>query len=228
MADQPTTFTVQANKKETEKLRLLSLNGEKIWSFIPGQVAVLSKEGMGESYFAIASAPEDKGAMDFLVQEKDGLAKALCSAKKGDSVQAKGPVGKGFPIDKYKGRNLLLAAVGSAIAPMRGVLRSIIARRADFGKVTIIYGVKTPDEFAFTDEMADWKKANVEVIQVISRPEGTAWKGKTGHVQDYFKDNLKKLERPIAMTCGMKDMQQQSREVLSGLGVPAEEILTNF
>jgi NAD(P)H-flavin reductase len=228
MADQPTTFKVKENKKETEKLRLISLNGEKVWSFIPGQVAVLSMEGLGESYFAIASAPEDTGAMDFLVQEKEGLAKALCGTKKGDSVQAKGPVGKGFPIDNYLGRNLLLAAVGSAIAPMRGVLRSVIARRADYGKVTILYGVRKPEEFAFLDEIGDWQKANVEVVQVVSRPEGTQWKGKTGHVQDHFKEILAKLERPVAMTCGMKGMQEECREVLAGIGVASEEILTNF
>lgn len=46
-------------------MRLISLDGEKIWSFIPGQVAILGIEGVGESYFAIASAPEDRGVWSF-------------------------------------------------------------------------------------------------------------------------------------------------------------------
>jgi NAD(P)H-flavin reductase len=228
MGDQPTNFKVQGTRKETDKHCLISLGGENSWDFIPGQVAVLGIEGMGESYFAVASAPEDKGAMEFLVQAKEGVPQALCDAKQGDTVQAKGPMGKGFPIDNYKGRDLLLAAVGSAVAPLRGVLRSIMARRSDFGKIAIVYGVRQPSDFAFQSEVNDWQNTDINVVQVVSRPDGTDWSGKTGHVQDYFKDIMAGMSNPVALTCGMKEMQEQSREALTGLGISADDVLTNF
>ena len=228
MESPTTTFSVQWMREETAQMRLISLNSENVWSFIPGQVAILQIEGVGESYYAIASAPEDKGGMEFLIHEGAGVAKALFEIKKGALVQAKGPAGKGFPIDNYRGRDFVMAAVGSAISPLRGVLRSIQRRRSDFKKIALIYGVRHPDEFAFLNEVGDWRKSNVEVIQIVSRPEETTWIGKTGHVQSCFNEAIKGLTKPIAMICGMKPMLEQSRQELIRLGLAETEILTNF
>ena len=228
MEDQPTILTVREVRDETAQTRLISLGGGKAWSFIPGQVAVLGLEGVGESYFAIASAPEDKGDMQFLVKKGGGISEALFGVKKGDKVQAKGPLGKGYPIDQYRGRDFLLACVGSAIAPMRSVIRSVCSRRADFGKVVLLYGVRYPRDFSFTKEMGDWQKSGIQVVLTVSRPEGEEWQGKTGYVALHFKEAMQGLSKPVALICGMKAMMEQSREELLGLGVEATEILSNY
>ena len=228
MADQPVTLTVQSVRDETAQARLITLNGGKVWSFMPGQVAVLGIAGVGESYFAVASAPEDKGGMEFLVKKGGGAAGALFEVKKGSQVQAKGPVGKGFPIDQYKGRDLLIACVGSAIAPMRSVLRSIGYRRKDFGKIVMVYGARYPEDFYFAREVKDWQKSKIDVIMTVSRPESKEWKGKTGHVQAHFAAALKGLSKPVAPICGMKAMMEESKAELARLGIPANEILTNY
>jgi len=228
MENQPTIFTVQGVREETAQMRLISLNGERVWSFIPGQVAILGIEGTGESYFAIASAPEDKGSMDFLIRKGEGVSEVLFEVRKGAAVQGKGPLGKGFPIDQYLGRDFILACVGSAIAPLRGVLRSICHRRADFGKIVLVYGARYPDDFAFLHEVEDWQQSDIEVVLTCSRPEGLDWKGKIGHVQSHLSEALKGLHQPVAMICGMKAMMEQSRDELIRLSVASTEILTNY
>jgi NAD(P)H-flavin reductase len=227
MAEQTTIFTVIKIKPETEQMRLLSLHSATKWSFIPGQVAVLSVEGAGESYFAIASSPDDND-IDFLVKDGKGVAAALFRANKGDIIKGKGPTGKGFPVDKYAGRDFVIAAVGSAISPMRSVIRYICERRSKFGKVILVYGVRFSNEFPFLDEMRNWEKAGINVTLTVSRPEGTNWKGKVGHVYLHFAEVLKQLNKPIALICGMRAMQDQSRAELVKLGVVPEEILTNY
>ncbi|OGO23953.1 MAG: hypothetical protein A2144_05630 [Chloroflexi bacterium RBG_16_50_9] len=227
MVDQPSTLTVNEVREESAQTRLITLNGGKVWAFIPGQIAVLGLEGKGESYFAIASAPDDKKGMEFLVKKGGGVSEALFGLKKGESVQAKGPVGKGYPIDQYRGRDLILACVGSAIAPMRSVLRSVGNRRADFGKIVLVYGVRYPQDFSFLKETQDWEKLNINVILTVSRPD-SGWKGKTGYVESHFKEALKGLSRPVALICGMKAMMEQSRAELTDLGVNAAEILSNY
>jgi NAD(P)H-flavin reductase len=227
MGDQPITLTVQEIREESAQTRLISLNSGHVWSFIPGQIAVLGIEGVGESYFAIASAPEDKQSMEFLVKKGGGVSEALFGVKKGDRVQAKGPVGKGYPIDQYQGRDFILACVGSAMAPMRSVLRSVCRRRADFGKIVLLYGVRYPRDFSFLKETGDWQKAKIEVMLTVSRPEGE-WQGKTGYVESHFREALEGLSQPVALICGMKAMMEQSREELSRLGLSANEILSNY
>jgi sulfhydrogenase subunit gamma (sulfur reductase) len=228
MDNQSDSFIVLSITEETADMRLISLNGEHLWRFIPGQVAILGKEGVGESYFAIASAPEDREGMDFLVRNGEGVSAFLFSAKVGDTVSGKGPLGKGFPIDNYLGRDLFLSAVGSAIAPLRSVLRSVCHRRADFGKIVLVYGVRHPADFPLLDEMKEWQTRGIDVILTVSRPEAGTWTGKTGHVQSHFGEALGRLRQPVAMICGMEAMIRQSRDELVRLGIPLSEILTNF
>ena len=228
MDNNPISLSVQWARKETAAMSLISLNTEHIWQFIPGQVAILSKEGVGESYFAIASAPEDRKGLEFLVRNGEGVSAFLFTAKVGDSVSGKGPLGKGFPVDNHVGRDLFLSAVGSAIAPLRSVLRSICHRRMEFGKVVLVYGVRQAEEFPLLDEMKEWRTNGIEVILTVSLPEAGTWTGKIGHVQSHFREALGGLRQPVAMICGMEAMIQQSRDELARLGIPPDEILTNF
>jgi NAD(P)H-flavin reductase len=228
MDNRSVSLTVQWVREETAEMRLISLNGEHLWQFIPGQVVILSKEGIGEGYFAIASAPEDREGIEFLIRNGKGVSAFLFAAKAGNMVNGKGPLGRGFPIDNYLGRDLFLSAVGSAIAPLRSVLRSVCHRRTDFGKVVLVYGVRHAEDFPLLDEMKEWRTNGIDVILTVSRPEAGTWTGKTGHVQSHFAEALRELRKPVTMICGMEAMIQQSRDELAGLGIPPAEILTNF
>ncbi len=177
-----TVMTIERVAEETEHLRLLTLLTPEEWDFVPGQVAVVGMSDVGEAYFAIASAPQDKGILEFLVKDGQGVAGRIYRLKKGDTVSVKGPLGKGFPIDSYTGRDLLIEAVGSAIAPMRSVIRSIVHRRSDFGRVRAIFGARLPSDFPFSHEFEAWREANVEIELTLSRPEGTSWAGRSGYV----------------------------------------------
>jgi anaerobic sulfite reductase subunit B len=227
MAEQPTIFTVVKIIPETEQMRLLSLHTLTKWSFIPGQVAILMIDEVGESYYAIASSPDDAD-IDVLVKDGKGVSAALFRMNQGDKIKGKGPTGKGFPAINYIGRDFIIAAVGSAISPMRGVIRYICTRRNQFGKISLIYGVRLPSDLPFRDEIKDWEKSGINVTLTISRPEGMNWRGKVGYVHLHFGEIVKQLNKPVALICGMRAMQDQSRNELIELGVVPGEILTNY
>jgi sulfhydrogenase subunit gamma (sulfur reductase) len=220
-------MSVESTRDETEQTRLLTLKREADWVFTPGQVALLGVEGVGEATFAIASAPEDIGILDFLVKDAPGVAASIYGLEEGDTLQVTGPLGTGFPIDQYEGRDLLIEAVGSAIAPMRGVIRSVIYRRSNFGKVKAVFGARYPADFPFSDEMDGWREAGIDVILTVSRPEGTDWSGRSGYVTAHCQEVIEELDRPVALVCGMEDMMQDSREELGRLGIDEGEVLTN-
>ena len=191
-------------------------------------MAILGVEGVGESYFAIASAPEDKGSLQFLVKDGKGAAGALFQMKEGETVQAQGPGGQGVPHRRIQGTGRDHPSGGHGDRAHAGVIRSILARRSDFGKVSAVFGVRVPQDFPFKNEIKDWEKARIEANLTISRSEGVEWSGDTGYVQTFCEEVIGDLDKPVALVCGMKDMMTQSRDELCRLGVDECDVLSNY
>ena len=196
-------------------------------AFIPGQVGVLRAGQEDPAYFAFAGAPEDR-ALEILVKRKVGASVALFDMKEGDQIELLDVVGHGFDLKSLHGRDLVLVAMGTGVAPLRSVLRHVLQRQSDFGKLVVLYGVRTPDDFCYRDETDDWEDAGVELRQVISRPDGHDWSGPTGYVQSLLDHVLHDLKSPVALVCGSREMIAQTRDRLQQMGFAPEAILTNY
>ena len=195
--------------------------------FSPGQIAILSVPGEEPAYFAFASAPGDD-ELEVLVKQKVGASRVLYDMREGDEITLNGICGSGFNLDGQKHRDLVFVAMGTGVAPLRSALRHVMKRREDFGKLVVLYGAKTPDDFAYRDEMDSWAGAGVELRQVISRPDGHDWSGPTGYVQSLLDHVLQDLPSPVALICGSREMIEQTRDRLGKMGFKPEEILTNY
>jgi NAD(P)H-flavin reductase len=195
--------------------------------FVPGQVAVLHVEDEAPAYFAFASAPEDV-ELEVLVKAKEGASTRIFKMKPGEQVKLLDVVGHGFDLDHQTGRDLVFVAMGIGVAPLRSALRHVMSRRTDFGKLVVLYGARTPDDFCYQDEIGGWEDAGVELRQVISRPDGHDWSGPTGYVQSLLDHVLPDLSRPVALICGSVEMLDQTRGRLGQMGFAPGEILTNY
>jgi NAD(P)H-flavin reductase len=195
--------------------------------FIPGQVAVLRVGQEQPAYFAFASAPEDR-ELEILVKRTIGASLALFEMKEDDHIELIDVAGHGFDLAPLHGRDLVLVAMGTGVAPLRSVLRHVLKRKADFGKLVVLYGARTPDDFCYRDETDGWEDAGVELRQVISRPDGHDWSGPTGYVQSLLDHVLPDLNAPVALVCGSREMIAQTRDRLQQMGFAPDAILTNY
>jgi NAD(P)H-flavin reductase len=196
-------------------------------SFRPGQVAILEIDGFDPAYFAFASSPEDE-ELEILVKRTIGASVALFQMKEGETVALLGITGNGFDLERLVNRDLVLVAMGTGVAPLRSALRCVLNRRAKFGQLVVLYGARTPDEFCYRDEVDDWEAAGVELRQVISRPDGHDWSGRTGYVQSLLDHVLPDLTAPVALVCGSREMIEQTKDRLEQMGFAPEDILTNY
>jgi|SRR6185503_12538684 len=196
-------------------------------SFIPGQVAVLRVAAEPQAYFAFASAPEDR-ELEILVKRTIGASVALFDLKEGDQVDLIDVAGHGFDLDGLHHRDLVFVAMGTGVAPLRSALRHVLKRKEQFGKLVVLYGARTPDDFCYRDETEGWEEAGVELRQVISRPGEHEWSGPTGYVQSLLDHVLTDLNSPVALVCGSREMIAQTRDRLQQMGFAADMILTNY
>ena len=200
----------------------------KDFTFIPGQFVQICTLPGESSYFAIASAPEDHHGLEFLIKRGKGASKTMFDLSVGSEVDVTGPQGKGFPIDDYKGKNLLLIGVGTGIAPLRSALQSALTRRQDFGELTFVYGVLTPQHFCYMDDLHHWSRNSVQVHLTVTFPEGTSWIGHSGFVQDVLKKIRPRPVNTVALLVGMKEMVQENTQLLLELGFGQADILLNY
>ena len=196
--------------------------------FKAGQVAILETNGQ-TAYLALASAPEDR-EFEFLVKRSEipGVASVLFDPHPDKEVFLKDIIGHGFAVEDHQGCDLVFAAMGTGLAPLRSALRHIFYARDQYGRLIVLYGVRSMDDFCFAQEMTEWNDYNVELRQVISRPEESDWSGPTGYVQSLLDNLIPELQRPVALVCGSQEMIRQTRERLLTMGFAPEKILTNY
>jgi NAD(P)H-flavin reductase len=197
---------------------------------LPGQL-VKARTAAGEGYFALASAPAPSGHAELLVKRGGRIADAvIASALPGGRLELTAPFGDGFPVEEASGRDVLLFAAGSGIAPVRAVVQWIMAHRDEVGRVTLFYGQRHGAEFAYRDEHLAWERHGVRVILCPSGEED-AWKGMRGRVHEVAHALALGGIVPgdaIAFVAGMTAMVDDVRRTLRDEGVPPARVHVNF
>ncbi|MFO7695223.1 MAG: FAD-binding oxidoreductase [Vicinamibacterales bacterium] len=223
-------FRVRDIVGETPRAVLLRLDtaGDTL-PFSAGQAAMVGLAGRAfRKPYSFANAPEEvrqSGLLEFLVEVgPDGQSRPnLEGARPGSVVAVEGPAG-GFVLPRRLPRDLLFAAGGTGIAPLRSMMASSLARRNP-PSITLIYSARTPDEFAFAGE---WRRLSrlgrIRLSKTVTREAGAAWRGRRGRVQPAWISALVKGRDPLCFVCGPDAFVAGLMDMLRDAGVPAPKI----
>lgn len=230
---QPRRLRVESVARRTDSVWLFTFGaGEDArlddLHFEPGQVAVLRVSEYGEAYLAIASPPGNPAGLEFLIKRTGEVGQRLCDLEHLAEAELVGLIGRGFPVDEFEGKDLIFVAAGTAIAPIRAAISHAVKRRASFGSIVLIHGVRRPEDFAVDDELDRWREAGVDVRLTVTQPGERAWEGSIGRVQALLAPAVRDAFDPVAFVCGSDEMMEQTTELLEALGVPPELILRNY
>jgi NAD(P)H-flavin reductase len=191
----------------------------------PGHYAMVAlSAGADPKPMALASKPGAQ-TLELVVRVHSDEHLAETLALEGP-MKVSAPMGKGFPLDRARGRPLWLFAAGSAIGAIRPVVESIFDDREAFGPVHLLYGARGAADLCFTDRFEAWRAAGIEVTPVVSEPE--AWDGATGYVQDQLPETLERAGEAIAFICGMPPMEEAVIQALGSRGLEEDRIFRNW
>ena len=166
-------------------------------------------------YVALASSPGEARGFEVLLGP---AASARLDLTEGATWRFQGPFGAGYPIDEARGKDVLLFAVGSALAPLRPVVEVLRRDRASFGKIILWMGAHTDADFPYAADLEAWSQEGIDVRRSISKP----W------VQDVFRSAPVDLANAFAFVCGMPAMMEGVTEALTEAGLPADSIGKNW
>jgi NAD(P)H-flavin reductase len=155
---------------------------------------------------------------------------ALSNLEEGATMGFRGPYGNTFPIDDWKGKNLVFIAGGIALPPMRSVIWACLDNRADYKDFSIFYGAKTVNDLVYKSELEEWQnRPDVNLYQTVD-PGGETpeWKGEVGFVPSIVEKIAPSAENTIAVVCGPPIMIKNTFPVLKKLGFADENIFTTL
>jgi len=170
----------------TEKFFRIKLNSGKDLGHEPGQFASFTMLGIGEAPISISSSSTDKGGFDLVVRKIGNVTGAMHAMKVGDTIGVRGPYGTAFPYEETKGRDILFVAGGIGLVPARSFINYVLDNRSDYGKVTILFGARTPSERLFVDELEEWKnRDDIEFLETVDKGDDS-WTGNVGVITTLF------------------------------------------
>jgi len=187
---------------ETEKLFTLYLEGGRDLGHRAGQFVEVSVFGIGEAPISVTSSPTRNHTFELCVRQVGDVTGALHRMKPGSTVGIRGPFGNGFPVDKMKGKDLLLVPAGIGLPPLRSLINQVLDERESFGRVIILYGARNPSLLLFKDELAKWgARDDVELYLTVDRGD-ESWTGNVGVITTLFPKIAVNPRSTVAVTVG--------------------------
>jgi len=174
---------------ETPTIKTFVLKPARPIPFRAGQFMQLTVPGLGEAPFTPSSDPRVAERMEISILKTGQVTDALHEAKAGLKLGLRGPFGKGYPLDKLVGKEVVLAE------PQK------------YKSVTILYGARTPAELSFRRQYDEWRKPKnfrMNVSIDVAHPD---WSGHVGLVTTLL-DELEgvKAAEAYAVSCGPEVM----------------------
>jgi NAD(P)H-flavin reductase len=220
----PRLFRVVERREETHDTVTLLLeprDGRPL-RHAAGQFTMLDAFGVGEVPISISGDPTRAGLLEHTVRDVGAVTRALVRSRPGDVLGVRGPYGTGWRVADAAGGDLVVVAGGIGLAPLRPALLEVLDRRADFGRVALLVGARTPDDLLFADQLTAWA-AEVDV-QVTVDVGGPGWSGRVGLVTSLLPLVGFDPQRTRALVCGPEVMMRFVATALLDRGVPPSRV----
>lgn len=188
--------------------------------FNPGQFVEISVAGIGEFPVSIASPPYIKDYFEICIKKVGRVTSYLYNLKEGDFIGYRGPFGNGFPMEKIKGKNVVVIAGGIGIIPLRSLINETIKKKIH-SSLKILYGASDPENMLFREEIREWRK-HAEVMEVFERGGE-----RTGLVSEFVGDADIKGDEYV-FVCGPPAMFKPVGEKLIEHGIDKKNIFLSI
>lgn len=224
----PIAGTVERSIRVSEKERLFTISpsNDSLLKYRPGQFYMVGLPGYGEAPISITSGPNEK-KIELCIRAVGNLTNAFHNLRKGDSIWLRGPFGRGFALEELEGRDMVFVAGGIGIVPMRSLLKAVLASRERFGRLTLIYGAKSPEEILFSEEMDAWRRGGMDVQLTVDKPS-IGWKGNAGVVTTLIPKVEMAERNTVGVIIGPPVMYRFVILSLNAKGLVAEDIFVSL
>ncbi|MBU0711391.1 FAD/NAD(P)-binding protein [bacterium] len=163
--------------EESPTIRTIRVKPEKPIPFKTGQFIELTIPNIGEGPFTPSSSHNIADEMDITIMKTGFVTDHVHKTNVGDRIGIRGPYGTNYPINDWKGKDVLIMGGGVGMAPTRSLFLSLLDQIDDFNSITFLAGARTPRDMIYKQHIDGWRKIDkVNFLRSVDRvPEGEAW-----------------------------------------------------
>lgn len=210
--------------EESPLIKTFVLIPEEEFSFGTGQFIELSVDGIGEAPFTPSSSPQIKDKLEVTVMKTGYVTEIMHNLKPGAFMGIRGPYGRGYPLEKFFGKEVLILGGGCGLAPIRSLLYALEHIQDKIEKVILCYGSKTPSDCIYKplfSRLNSMKK--FEAYRTVDKIE-EGWDGSVGVVTTLLSKVRISLKNSVAVVCGPPIMMKFSTIRLLEMGYGEDQV----
>ncbi|MCK4464499.1 MAG: heterodisulfide reductase subunit F, partial [Bacteroidales bacterium] len=151
--------------EESPEIKTFVLIPEREFSFKTGEFIELTVNGIGEAPFTPSSSPLEKSKLEVTIMKAGYVTEKIHQLKKGEILGIRGPFGRGYPLEEFYGKEIIIIGGGCGFAPIRSLLYNLMAEKDKFKGVTLCYGSKSPEDCIYKPFIEELR--NTEKFQVL-------------------------------------------------------------
>lgn len=191
----------------------------------PGEFMMMYAYGIGEIAISVSGVPtESDPTIAHTVRSVGAVSRALCDSGPGRVIGMRGPFGTNWGLAEAVGRDLVIVAGGVGLAPLRPVVHGVLADRVAYGKVTVIAGARSRDDFLFDAELRQWMHDDTLDVHLTVDVPVQGWPGEVGLVTEPLQRLPIRPDDTTAFLCGPELMMRRAAEELMRKGMTASDI----
>ncbi|MEW6515843.1 MAG: FAD/NAD(P)-binding protein [candidate division FCPU426 bacterium] len=222
----PVSARVEAVSEETPTIKTFCLRPAEPIPFLAGQFVELTIPGVGEAPFTPSSSPAVKDKLEITIMRAGLVTQKIHALQPGATIGIRGPLGKAYPLDKFRGREVLIVGGGVGLAPLRALLFALFENLDQYRKVFVRYGARTPKDIVYKNALASaWDRNQLDVQVTVDKGDDT-WSGRQGVVTTILEPDQLAFhpDQGVAIVCGPPIMMKFATLKLLQLGVAPENI----
>lgn len=212
----PAAYRVVSRRAETRDTATLVLEpcATPIPHIRPGQFTMLYAFGIGEAPISVSRT---RPPIEQTIRDVGAVSRALAASEPGQMLGVRGPYGVGWGIEEA-GRDLVFAAGGIGLAPLRPAVLHALEHRESYGSITVLVGARTPEDLLFGSELAQWRERGVRVEVTVDRAHA-GWRGHVGLITSLIGQLDTDLTGATAFICGPEIMMRFTAQAFLARGM---------
>jgi NAD(P)H-flavin reductase len=210
--------------EESPLIKTFVLIPEEEFSFRTGQFIELSVDGIGEAPFTPSSSPHITDKLEVTVMKTGYVTEFMHNLKPGAYMGIRGPYGRGYPVDSFYGKEILILGGGCGLAPIRSLLFALEHIQDKLEKVILCYGSKSPTDCIYKPLFARLNSLEkFEAYRTVDKFE-EGWDGSVGVATNLLDKVKLDIKNSFAVICGPPIMMKFGTIRILEMGYKDEQI----